>query len=455
MKLISYLLPLSIVITIFYVFYQKATTPLSVQAYCELADTYKNNNDFEHAINAYKQALKQEPHNLLVQTKLGDTLCLTERFDEALELCRNALLQHPAHQLSISYNMAMTYEKIENYTQAIHLLKQIVQHKPNWALPHLNLAFDLLITRDLTNGLREYEWRWQATGQKKAAPTMPAWDGSDPNGKTILIYAEQGLGDTLQFIRYAKLLKEHDARVLVLPQKPLIPLLKLCPYIDHVIETDKVPPFDYHIATMSLPYACKTTVATIPASIPYLYAHQELIAYWHTKLQHDTNFKIGICWHGNPRYADQAHQQVVKAKSIPLHYFESLSILPNISLYSLQKMGGEAELNTINFKVHTFDGDFDNTHGRFMDTAAVIQNLDLIITIDSSVAHLAGALGKPVWLLVPTPNDWRWFLYSTDTPWYPNMRLFRQPTRGNWQQVMQDVAKALTPQIAYLKKRTT
>ncbi|HRN77656.1 MAG TPA: tetratricopeptide repeat-containing glycosyltransferase family protein [Candidatus Dependentiae bacterium] len=450
MKRIHYIVLLFLsIISIYYVHrYLPFFHTLTAQDYCIQADRYKEQNQFTQAIIAYKSALKLSPHDFLISMKLGDTLCLAQRYDEALAICQETVKHYPQQQFAIGYNMAMTYEKMGNLQEAIYILKQITQHRPNWASPHLNLAFDLLKLGDLKNGLREYEWRWQATNIQKLATTKPEWDGSDVRGKTVLIYAEQGFGDTLHFIRYAQILKNMGARVLVFPQTALIPLLKLCPYIDHVLESaTTLPPFDYHIATMSLPYACRTELETIPANIPYLYADASLVNQWNKTLAQDKNFKIGICWHGNPRYTDLSHQQTVKAKSIPLQLFEPLSKIPQVSLYSLQQIGGQDELHHINFKVHTFDNDFDTVHGRFMDTAAVIQNLDLIITIDTSISHLAAGLGKPVWILLPNPHDWRWFLNRTDSPWYPNVQLFRQPTRGDWNNVIQTVAQQLRKQL--------
>jgi len=174
-----------------------------------------------------------------------------------------------------------------------------------------------------------------------------------------------------------------------------------------------------------------------------LYADKSLTEYWHQELTHDTNFKVGLCWQGNANYSTQSLREAVKTKSLHVGMFEPLSRIPGVSLYSLQKVSGEDQLSNIDFSVHTFDGDFDNSHGRFMDTAAVMKNLDLIITVDTSTAHIAGGLGVSTWVLLPYLADWRWLLDRTDSPWYPSMRLFNQPEKNGWESVIQDMVTAL------------
>jgi len=201
---------------------------------------------------------------------------------------------------------------------------------------------------------------------------------------------------------------------------------------------------------MSLPLYFNTKKDTIPASIPYIYADQKLVEEWHDKLAHDKNFKIGICWQGNAHYSTQFLRRAVAAKSCHASTFAPLASIEGISLYSLQKMNGHEQLSNLpdGLIINDFGPDFDESHGRFMDTAAVMKNLDLVITIDTSISHFAGALGVPVWILLPHPADWRWMLDTNDTPWYPNARLFRQPKLGDWKSAIEQVTLELKKLIA-------
>ena len=276
------------------------------------------------------------------------------------------------------------------------------------------------------------------------------------DGKTIFLHAEQGLGDTFQFIRYARIAKEKGGTVIAGVQKPLVKLLSLCPYIDKVVSLDEKPPaFDLHAPLMSLPYILKTTIDSVPTDIPYLYADSELVEYWKKKqLSSDKNIKVGICWQGNNKYSTPMLRATVAFKSIDINKLNPLGAVPGVSIYSLQKTTGTDQLKTLapEFMIHTFDDDFDESNGRFMDTAAVIKNLDLVITVDTSIGHLAAALGKPTWVILPNPPDWRWMLERDDTPWYPTMRLFRQPTPGDWESVIEVVAQELKKYVNQIKQ---
>ncbi len=274
------------------------------------------------------------------------------------------------------------------------------------------------------------------------------WDGSDLHGKVIYLRAEQGLGDTFQFIRFVKIAKEMGGTTIFAIQPPLMQYMKSCPYIDTLISTHDSPPdFDVYAGFVSCPMILKTTLDTVPTNIPYLHADENLVTHWREKLSHDTNFKIGICWQGNPNYSTHFLRMAVAAKSMPLSYFVPLFDIPGTSFYCLQIKTGTEQLQDLALdaqaKLTVFDDDFDKTHGSFMDSAAVIKNMDLVITIDTSIGHFAAGLGTPTWVLIPEPPDWRWMLAGRDTPWYPNMILFRQPTPGDWQSPMDAIAAEL------------
>ena len=383
--------------------------------------------------------------------ELANVYNIINNLDESL-----AIYQELDHQLpnnpSILYNIAFTYKKFGDLPKALPYYNKVLEIDPNHSEALFSRGLAYLVIGDFESGWHGYEWRYSRPSQGSLRTySQPRWDGSDLNGKTILIHAEQGLGDTFQFIRYAQLVKEKNGTVIVAVQKPLVTLMKRCKGIDQIISLDDTPPhFDVHSPLLSLPYVLKTRLDTVPNEIPYLYSDEKLIAEWKEKLASDKNFKIGICWQGNDNYATPMLRTTVAQKSVHPKEFEPICQVPGVSIYSLQKMTGTDQLKEIPSTMHikTFDGDFDQSHGRFMDTAAVIKNLDLIITVDTSISHLASGLGTPTWILLPNPADWRWMIDRDDSPWYPNItRLFKQPTPGDWKSMIYEVAVELRKHI--------
>ena len=287
---------------------------------------------------------------------------------------------------------------------------------------------------DFEEGWREYEWRCKVEHETYPDFGKPRWDGSERPNKTVLVYAEQGFGDTLQFIRYAVLVKQRVRRVILFCQKPLRQLLANVSGIDvWSFDLDNLPPFDMQIPLLSLPRIFRTTLATVPAGGPYISADKDLVQHWKDQLGDMTGIRVGISWQGSASYAQDQY------RSIPVRHFAPLADLPNVSLLSLQKGYGVEQIEQVRdrFEILEMGDDFDETAGPFMDTAAVMKNLDLFVTSDTAVAHLAGALGIRVWLALPSVPDWRWLLDRDDCPWYPTMRLFRQRRRGDWDEVFQ------------------
>jgi tetratricopeptide (TPR) repeat protein len=288
-------------------------------------------------------------------------------------------------------------------------------------------------------GWPEYEWRWRGAQAAPGSLSRPVWDGSPLSGRTILLHAEQGLGDTLQFIRYAALVRQRGGRVVVECPRPLLQILACCAGIDQLVaHGEPLPTFDVHAPLLSLPRLLGTTLATVPANVPYVYADAGLVEQWRQRLASPAGFKIGINWRGRTSYREEWH------RAVPLAHFEALARLPGVRLVSLQKGSrvAAAELRRLGERVPVTDlgGDLDVTAGAFMDTAAVMRCLDLVISSDTAVAHLAGALGVPVWLALPLPAEWRWLWAREDSPWYPSMRLFRQPQPGAWDAVFERIA---------------
>lgn len=268
----------------------------------------------------------------------------------------------------------------------------------------------------------------------------PLWDGSPLDGASLLLHANQGLGDTLMFIRYAPLVAARGGRVLVQCQPCLIPLLASCPEIDRLIPEGVSPlEFDVQAPLLSLPGLLGTTVETIPAEIPYVFARPDLVATWRHELAPIRGFRVGIAWQGNSgHYWDHR-------RSFPLELYEPLSRIDGVQLISLQKGFGAEQLDALGgrFPVVNLDDRLDETSGSFLDTAAVLHQLDLLIAPDTAVAHLAGAMGVPVWVALCRSPDWRWMSDRDDSPWYPTMQLFRQETLGDWVRVFARMAAAL------------
>jgi hypothetical protein len=270
--------------------------------------------------------------------------------------------------------------------------------------------------------------------------TQPQWDGSELKGRTIFIFAEQGLGDTMQFVRYLPLVQQRGGRVVFQCQSGLKNLLSSAQGFDCLVPRDSPPPpFDIQAPLASLPGIFRTSVGSIPSGNPYLEANPQLVQHWRRELASLSGFKIGIAWQGSPTFRDD------RRRSIPLACFAPLARGGSVQLINLQKGPGTDQLPTVagSFQVHHLGNRVDEASGAFMDTAAIMKNLDLVITSDTATAHLAGALGVPVWTALPMIPDWRWLLQRDNSPWYPTMRLFRQTRPGQWPEVFERMAQEI------------
>jgi hypothetical protein len=298
---------------------------------------------------------------------------------------------------------------------------------------------------DFERGWAEYEWRWKLQGIDPAnGPfSKPLWDGSDLHGRRILLQGEQGLGDTIQFVRYVSEIAARGGRVLLSSKFELQRLFAHLKGIEQYIPPNEaIPPYDLHCPLMSLPLRLKTTLSTIPAPIPYLQAEARLAAQWREKLLSEPNLKVGICWAGSPVHTNDRNRSTV------LESFAPLSRVSGVTYYSLQKGAAASQASRPPEGMRLID--LSPQLDSFDDTAAVISNLDLLISVDTSLVHLAGAMGRPVWTLLPFFSDWRWMLDRSDSPWYPTMRLFRQPRRGDWTTPIRQIIEAIP---AFLSQR--
>jgi hypothetical protein len=296
----------------------------------------------------------------------------------------------------------------------------------------------LLLKGDFANGLPKYEHRWalKLAGLQPDDFASPLWQGEELTGRTILLYSEQGLGDTLQFARYAPAVAKRGAKVVLYVHPPLRDLLSSLPGIDRVVSLNEpMPPHDLHCPLLSLPLAFKTDLDSIPATIPYIEAPLGKADLWRNKLACHTGLKIGIVCSGSTQHHNDHN------RSIPLTAYKPLAEAAGAPLYLIQKEVRSDDEITLASSPEFIS--LASEINDFSDTAAIIANLDLVIAVDTSIVHLVGAMGKPVWTLLAFPPDWRWMLDRADSPWYPTMRLFRQPAAGNWSAVLAQVTQEL------------
>jgi tetratricopeptide (TPR) repeat protein len=430
----------------------------------------------DEAIARFQQALRLRPEHANAGNNLGLTLTEARRAEEAVEVLRGVVALQPRmkeghNNLGLAYVELGRFAEAEAcYQQALRLdpgyaeahtnlgsackeqgrleealacYQQALWLEPDSAVAHYNRALALLQRGDYERGWPEYEWRWQRRQARPQSFGQPRWDGGPLAGRTILLWREQGLGDTIQFVRYAALAAQQGGRVVVECPACLVPLLRTCSGIDELVaEKQSRPAFDVQAPLLSLPALLHTTLDSIPASIPYLWAEPERVAAWWGRLGEGRAFRIGVVWQGNPYFRGDRH------RSFPLASLAPLAAVAGVQLVSLQKEHGLEQLMAAprRFPVTVLEG-LDALGGAFLDTAAVMRSLDLVVTADTAAAHVAGALGVPVWLALSRAPDWRWGLTAENTPWYPSMRLFRQSQLGDWRSVFERMAAQLRREL--------
>lgn len=412
-------------------------------------EEYAQQGNYEQAIIQAQQAFA----SITPQTScaslfsLANYLVTLGQVEMAIALYDIIIAQRP-HYPSALYNKAYTLKMAERVDEAIQLYRRVIEIQPDHEQAHMGLSFAYLTTGNFADAWQESEHNLKRHNIN-AERLRYFLRTKNLVGKTILLCSQGGLGDSIQYIRYARCLKEHGAHIIVCVQKPLMLLLRNCPYIDELISAgSRYPEHDAFAGLMTLPAVLDLNTENLACSLPYIFPNPTLVEQWKQQLAHDTHFKIGICWHVDS-FNDSSRHYVAR-RSIPFSYFYELARMHLISLYSLQKKDGLEELTHLPNDVHLINFDnFDETHGSFMDTAALIKNLDLVISADTSIAHLAGALGKPVWLLLPYNSDPRWLAGKTDSPWYPTMRIFKQKKPFDWHIVIQEVMRELTIFLAH------
>ncbi len=389
----------------------------------------------EAALIRFRRALAVNPGAAEVHFNLGNTLRATGTLEDATESLERAVALDPAH-LRVRTNLGVTLRDLGRIDAAVDVFDGVIALDPDYADAHWNRALALLLVGDFRRGWPAYEWRWQATSMTPRSFAQPLWDGAPPEWRTILLHAEQGLGDCLQFIRYAPLVAAKGAKVVVECPPALVGLLQSCVGISEIVPRGAaLPEFDLHAPLMSLPALLDTRADNIPADIPYLSAPDSAASELRAALgaAQPGSTKIGFVWAGNRQHENDHNRSCAAACFAPLGEVE------NVFLYSMQR---DVAANALEQLPGTVD--LAPFLDDFCATAFAVSELDLIITVDTALAHLAGALGRPVWLLLPHAPEWRWQLAREDSPWYPDMRLFRQTRPGDWCGVFECVAQALT-----------
>jgi len=413
--------------------------PDYVQAHANRGFALRDLGRHEEALAGYDKSLALAPKSAHLHYNRANILANLNRHEEALISYDRALILDP--DLSEVYcNRGRVLQNLNCHEEALLSFQRALEISPDDIDARLNESLCQLLLGNLAKGWHNYECRWQKDQMQEYHHrfTQALWLGGQPlAGKSILLHAEQGFGDTLQFCRYVRQVKALEATVILEVEPALKTLLNLLPGADLLIgKGEPLPNFDYYCPLLSLPLAFNTSLETIPADTPYLFSRAERVTKWRDQLGEKTALpRVGLVWSGNPAHKNDHN------RSIALARFSQLLNNDCARFFSLQKdLRDEDAAILANFpELQHFGAQLQD----FDDTAALIELMDLVISVDTSVAHLAGAMSKPVWLLLPYNPDWRWLLDRTDTPWYPTMRLFRQPAQGDWQSVLDQINQRL------------
>jgi tetratricopeptide (TPR) repeat protein len=398
---------------------------------------------FEQALASYRRAIEIHSDCAEAYAGMAGILLYLQRPSEALPCADRAIALDAALAVG-HFNRAAALRDLKRIDEAVTSFETARTLKPDDPRTNANLGGLLLLLGRFEGAWDLYEWRSELPGAPKFHRyPRPRWQGhEDVRGKTLFLYLDQGLGDTIQFARYARLAEQRGARVVMSVQSGLRRLLSsLSPTIQLLSETGVPDAFDHHCPLGSLPRAFKTSLDTIPSSAPYLRAEPERVAHWRRKLGAE-GFKIGVCWQGSTVKAGAG-------RSFPLRELAAISSVPGVRLISLQRGAGLEQLATrpAEMRIEMLGDDFDAGPDAFLDSAAVMESLELVITCDTSIAHVAGALGRPAWVALKHVPDWRWMLDREDNPWYPSLRLFRQTEQGRWAGVFDAMQRALRDRL--------
>ncbi|MEA2778876.1 MAG: hypothetical protein QOK29_420 [Rhodospirillaceae bacterium] len=392
-----------------------------------------DHRDYARGEALLRKTVELHPKYAEAHSNLGNAIRAQHRREEAIAWYRRAIKLKPRFADALA-NLGTTLKDLGEYAEAMACFDEAIAIDPKHGNARSGRALVLLLQGDYANGLREYEWRWHSSEMRPRNFVQPAWQGEALAGRRLLVHAEQGLGDTMQFCRYLPTLRDRGGSVIFEVQPGLLTFMAANFPWARVIPHGSLPPFDQQCPLLSLARLSGTTPATIPADVPYLLAEKAAAARWAARLD-GRRLRVGFVWTGNPDHPNDHN------RSLPIEQLSPLFDLPDISFCSLQTGPRAGDLGRLtNFGSGL---DLSGELVDFAETAAVVANLDLVVAVDTAVAHLAGAMGKPVWLMLPRAPDWRWMLEREDSPWYPTARLFRQPQAGDWDSVIARIAEDL------------
>ncbi len=416
--------------------------PRSAAAYYNLGKAYKDQGNFDSAKSCYTDALELDPKHVDSCFNLANLNRNLGELDDAISWYEKTLKLAGTHFGALC-NMGVAYREKGELSKAEKIYNEAISIKPNFADAYWNLGIVNLLRGDFQEGWKGYEWRWRKSdfAHAKRDFKQPQWDGSSLTGKTILVHAEQGMGDMIQCLRFLPLLAQRGGKVIVECQKELMAIARTVQGVQEVIPRGKpLPFFDVHCPVMTLPSIFVNSLEQIPAAVPYISLDSAVREKWLSILKRDpAQFKVGIVWAGNQQYKNDMN------RSCPITVFAKLFNIDRVSFYSLQKGEPAAQLRDAGKFGNVIDTSAELND--FMDTACLMECLDLVISVDTAAAHLAGSLGKNAWTLLPFAPDWRWMLSRNDSPWYPTMRLFRQKKARDWECLIDIVREALQDEI--------
>lgn len=409
--------------------------PHSEQSWTNLGLVLRLGGKPEEALQAYNQALKINPTSIKAQNNLAVLHRWDGRLDAAEAVCRSLLTVHP-NVVEVLNNLGDILQAQGKIEEAQEAFERVLSIAPNHPEGHHNLAVLMLLKGDFEKGWKHYEWRWLAKefpSERRNFP-QPLWTGEPLAGKSILLYVEQGLGDALQFVRYAPLVHALGGNVIIECPPSLTRLFETVVDVAQVVSRgEELPVFDVQCPFLSLPGLLSPSVERIPATVPYLGVSEADAQVWQERLKDVGGLKVGLVWAGSPHHTNDRERSIALKKLISLAGVQGCTFI-NLQIGSSAEQVQEVDWPMIDCSTHISD---------YADTAALVAQLDLVITVDTSVAHVAGALNIPVWVMLPHAPDWRWQLERSDTPWYPSMTLYRQPKRGDWQSVIAGVKNDL------------
>ncbi|CAB3748128.1 tetratricopeptide repeat protein [Paraburkholderia solisilvae] len=410
--------------------------PGAVDALCNRGTALRHLERHEEALSSYEAALAGSANFPEAWCNRGNVLQDLHRYEEAMNSYDRAIATSPKYATAW-FNRGNVLLETDRLDAAMQAYDKAVALDPNYTDAHFAQGFIHLVQGEFASGWPKYEWRLRdpKSEHSRRGFAQPRWTGEQPlQGRTILLHAEQGFGDTIQFCRYVERLADAGARVVLEVQPALQSLLAPLRGAAQVIAAgDPLPAHDYQCPLLSLPFAFKTDLATIPAGTPYLHANPELMASWAEMLGAKRRMRVGVAWSGNPEHRNDRNRSMELATLLPLLDLD-------IEWINLQKIVRGRDIAVLEASpLRNFDADMRD----FSDTAALMESLDLVIAVDTAVAHLAGALDRPVWILLPHLGEWRWLRERGDSPWYPSARLFRQPAPGRWQDLIGTVRQEL------------